>query len=552
MSTTDTEHSKASPYRSSAVLRDIPPFGPEISFRFDRRVNVLIGPNGVGKSTALSTFANIPHSRFSPGFEDAEGQSTVLMEHGENQEDVTNVYVGPTRIPLDPDTVMAELQQFEAQEKLIRRLNIARRTAFAGSSVGFIFVVAIMVGLFFPVQMPWLQKVGPTGMQILAVCVCVSNIVYLVAAWARRNPLKFVPVDRLLSNMLTQQSSVSSIFMFLTVQIVNRSWSATGRSPRKDRRSTAAVEAAELALSCAKRIAPEVFPQTASLHDGMFMVSDAGSRKLWRDLSWGKFYEIPFSSVNTRYVTYPLPISSLSSGTQGPLLIAWYLALRLAYAHGFRPGWDERPAVLFIDEIENHLHPIWQRRFIPAFLEHFPNLQIFATTHSPFAVAGLKAGQVHKLFRNEDGGIEVETNHYELVGWTADEILHEYLDVDDPTDLETAEAVEVLRWLEELDDLTNEETAESWRTETLDDLNGLVQQNEATPEETIVARWLGGKIDAPVPLTLPLTGAAQTWKTAIVNDFRSVAGVDILSGGPVARQRELRNQQIADGTLRVP
>ena len=68
-----------------------------------------------------------------------------------------------------------------------------------------------------------------------------------------------------------------------------------------------------------------------------------------------------------------------------------------------RKRWHEKPAILLIDEIENHLHPRWQRRVIPALLEHFPGLQIFATTHSPFVVAGLKAGQVHVLKRDANG-----------------------------------------------------------------------------------------------------------------------------------------------------
>ena len=54
--------------------------------------------------------------------------------------------------------------------------------------------------------------------------------------------------------------------------------------------------------------------------------------------------------------------------------------------------WWKLPFILVIDEIENHLHPTWQRRVIPALLEYFPNVQIIATTHSPFVVAGLKKG----------------------------------------------------------------------------------------------------------------------------------------------------------------
>ena len=86
--------------------------------------------------------------------------------------------------------------------------------------------------------------------------------------------------------------------------------------------------------------------------------------------------------------------------------------------------------VLLIDEIENHLHPTWQRRVIPALLQHFRGLQIFATTHSPFVVAGLRAGQVHLLQR--DG--PATTNTEDVVGWTADEILRNMMGVDDPTD----------------------------------------------------------------------------------------------------------------------
>ena len=100
------------------------------------------------------------------------------------------------------------------------------------------------------------------------------------------------------------------------------------------------------------------------------------------------------SSIDTLFAKNRLHVSDLSSGTQGVFLIVWYIALKLAHANDFQPGWEERPAALFIDEIENHLHPEWQRRFIPELLEAFPNAQIFATTHSPFVVAGLQPGQI--------------------------------------------------------------------------------------------------------------------------------------------------------------
>ncbi|MFM8218857.1 MAG: AAA family ATPase, partial [Planctomycetaceae bacterium] len=43
---------------------------------------------------------------------------------------------------------------------------------------------------------------------------------------------------------------------------------------------------------------------------------------------------------------------------------------------------------LIIDEIEQHLHPRWQRIVMSRLREHFPKVQLFATTHSPLVAAG--------------------------------------------------------------------------------------------------------------------------------------------------------------------
>ena len=123
------------------------------------------------------------------------------------------------------------------------------------------------------------------------------------------------------------------------------------------------------------------------------------------------FNEHPSSSAYADY-DEPLPIylGHLSSGTEGTLLWIRWLALKMVHHYGFEKGWEKESAILLIDEIENHLHPTWQRRVIPALLDHFPNLQIFATTHSPFVVAGLKAGQVHLLNRDSNGVVTATTN----------------------------------------------------------------------------------------------------------------------------------------------
>jgi hypothetical protein len=42
------------------------------------------------------------------------------------------------------------------------------------------------------------------------------------------------------------------------------------------------------------------------------------------------------------------------------------------------------PGVVFIDEVEQHLHPRWQKDIGFWFKEHFPHIQFIVTTHSPF------------------------------------------------------------------------------------------------------------------------------------------------------------------------
>ena len=156
----------------------------------------------------------------------------------------------------------------------------------------------------------------------------------------------------------------------------------------------------------------------------------------------------------------PLHASVLSSGTQGTLLWIYALAVEMAGHYEFEPDWREKPAILLIDEIENHLHPTWQRRVIPSLLDHFPNLQIFATTHSPFVVAGLKSWQVHLLNRDENGIVTATTNTEDIIGWTADQILRTMMGVDEPTDQATADRLNRLRQLREKETLTPEEESE--------------------------------------------------------------------------------------------
>ncbi len=155
-----------------------------------------------------------------------------------------------------------------------------------------------------------------------------------------------------------------------------------------------------------------------------------------------------------------LPLNCLSQGTQS--IIQWLAHIVLNYAdyYDFPKDLENKPGLIIIDEIDNHLHPSWQQRIIPALTKHFPNLQLFLSAHSPLIVAGLKAGQAHLLRRKEDGTVEVTTHQDDIKGWSADEILQHFMDVPSPTDMETAQNVDRLNELSSRSKLTAKEKKE--------------------------------------------------------------------------------------------
>ena len=156
-----------------------------------------------------------------------------------------------------------------------------------------------------------------------------------------------------------------------------------------------------------------------------------------------------------------LPLNVLSQGTQSIVQCLAHLLFGYAEYYGFASGFEKMPGIMIIDEIDAHLHPSWQRRVIPALTSHFPNLQIFCSTHSPLMLAGLKAGQVQLLRRDDaDGRMTVSTNESDISGWTADQILRNFLGLPNPTDLDTAMHVIRLQELRRKEELSHEEAEE--------------------------------------------------------------------------------------------
>ncbi|MEY4540470.1 MAG: hypothetical protein RLZZ306_2227 [Bacteroidota bacterium] len=95
----------------------------------------------------------------------------------------------------------------------------------------------------------------------------------------------------------------------------------------------------------------------------------------------------------------------------------------------------EREFILFLDEIEVHLHPYWQRKVLPVVQRFFKNAQIFITTHSPFIVNSIDGAYIYELKLDAEGKCKVELPiGISDTSKSIDEVLNEVYDIE-PTQM---------------------------------------------------------------------------------------------------------------------
>ena len=431
-------------YIHALNVAGIPPISERITLEFDERVNVFIGPNASGKSTILNWI-------------NAELQSGITELSDADNWDIVDIENG----------LLVSGAWVEAEYAPDRGPDYEREYDSEDGPPPVVVVGPTRKGLPNPDELDIEQSQGKTSRDILGGPFCGLRVKMAIdilaeAAWDRP------PV--------AEMCGIGTVDTY----------------PAREN----FLKAVELAYSCTKHICKEIitgpvlqnyvtnrdtrgdlasiFGATSSINilRGLGVVTNDVPNLDDVMQNETRSYPAHFGDAHS----VPIYVGDLSSGTEGTFLWIMFLTLNMLNHYGFQDGWDKMPAVLLIDEIENHLHPTWQRRVIPALLKHFPGLQIFATTHSPFVVAGLEKGQVHLLNRDEKGVITATTNTEDIVGWTADEILRTYMGVDDPTDDDTASAAAELRKLR--DEGTREDAqAEKERQDRMRELRAAVDTN---------------------------------------------------------------------------
>jgi predicted ATP-binding protein involved in virulence len=115
-------------------------------------------------------------------------------------------------------------------------------------------------------------------------------------------------------------------------------------------------------------------------------------------------------------------VSSLSTGERSFIILLADLARRLQFSKP-ESSIDKIPGIILIDEIELNLHPSWQSKIISTLTRVFKSCQFIVTTHSPQVISSVESKHVRMLTR-KDNQIEVsqplrtkgQTSNYLLEG----------------------------------------------------------------------------------------------------------------------------------------
>jgi len=205
------------------------------------------------------------------------------------------------------------------------------------------------------------------------------------------------------------------------------------------------------------------------------------------DSTTGRF---AVDSVDPAGTPIRLHLDQLSDGYQVMLGVVMDFALRLALANPPQsPAEDvlQTEAILIIDEVDLHLHPLWQQRVIPDLQRTFPNTQLILTTHSPQVATTVPSGSLRIL---KDGKLHRAPAGTE--GAEAERMLEDVFLVNPRPDIPIAR--KLARYLELVDQ-------RRWDTEEATQLRGTLDEWSQGEEPMLVEadlrienlRWEAGQ-----------------------------------------------------------
>lgn len=120
-----------------------------------------------------------------------------------------------------------------------------------------------------------------------------------------------------------------------------------------------------------------------------------------------------------------LNISQLSDGEKCLMAMVGDIVRRMTIANPQLSDPLLGQGIILIDEIDLHLHPLWQRDVVSRLTETFPNCQFIISTHSPHIITHVKTESLFFLDATADG---LRSEHpQKSYGMTAERVLEDLM-----------------------------------------------------------------------------------------------------------------------------
>lgn len=136
--------------------------------------------------------------------------------------------------------------------------------------------------------------------------------------------------------------------------------------------------------------------------------------------------EIDIIYVDSEQNKIKMPLSQMSDGYRCTISLIGDIAYRMAILNPQFSGniLLETSGIVLIDEIDLHLHPRWQQRVLNDLTNIFPKVQFIVTTHAPAVINSVKSKNLVILKENQ-----VYEAHSQVYGKDIKSILNEIMGV---------------------------------------------------------------------------------------------------------------------------
>ena len=94
-------------------------------------------------------------------------------------------------------------------------------------------------------------------------------------------------------------------------------------------------------------------------------------------------------------------VNYLSAGYQSLLWMLMEISFRVALLNPEMADYSQAEGIVLIDEIDMHLHPRWQWKILDALHSSFPKVQFIAATHSPIIISSFRDAKLLSIGQND-------------------------------------------------------------------------------------------------------------------------------------------------------